>query len=55
VKGVNVLGRCRRLQVRAVDSYSPLAWETDGEPQFCLCVDISVLPQALRLLSGAPG
>lgn len=30
VKGVNVLGRCRRLQVRAVGKSPPVAWETDG-------------------------
>ena len=55
VKGVNLLGRCRRLQVRAAEEGAALAWECDGEPQGQFeAVDVQVLPGALRLLSGRP-
>lgn len=55
VKGVNVLGRCRRLQVRSAEHGVALPWECDGEPQGAFeAVEVSVLPGALRLLSEKP-
>lgn len=55
VKGVNMLGKCKRLQVRPADEGALLAWECDGEFQGDFgAVDIRVLPAALRLLSGKP-
>jgi hypothetical protein len=53
--GVNMLGKCKRLQVRPAKEADPLAWECAGEPQgFFGAVDIRVVPAALRLLSGKP-
>jgi diacylglycerol kinase family enzyme len=55
VKGVNVLGKCRRLAIRAPWEQGGLAWECDGEPQGAFeAVEVEVLPGALRLLSSRP-
>lgn len=55
VKGVNMLGKCRRLRVRSTQPGVAVPWETDGEPQGHFeAVEIKVLPGALKLLSGKP-
>ncbi len=55
VKGVNNLGKCRKLQVKPAEPGAAMAWECDGEPQGHFgVVEVSVLPGVLRLLSGKP-
>jgi hypothetical protein len=52
VKGVNMLGRCRKIKVKAAEQGTALPWECDGEAEGQIqAAEIGVLQGALRLLT----